>query len=298
MTMDRLNNRIRLPDGRLLGYAEYGDPAGKPVFFFHGWPSSRLAARPIDEPAARGARVIAIDRPGIGLSDFKPGRTIGEWPDDVVAVADRLGIDRFAVAGASGGGPYAAVCALKIPERLTIAALISGVAPIEMPGAAAILGQRSQMLFRLARRAPWILRLPLALRVRRARRDPERFLLEWTATMPETDRATLLGPAGIGRQLIEDYIEAFRAGTCGLAWEAGLYMRPWGFRLEEITMEVHLWQGEKDVHIPPAMGRYQASVIPRCRATFWANESHFSLTFSRMDEIVATLISSEPVAVS
>lgn len=292
--MDRINNTIRLRDGRRLGYAEYGDPAGEPVFFFHGWPSSRLAAQPIEELAvAHGARLIATDRPGIGLSDFKPGRTIPEWPDDVVQVADHLGIARFAVVGASGGGPYAAVCAVRIPERLTTAAIIAGVAPIEMPGVEQMLGGRNPLLFRLAQRAPSVIRLPLALRVWRARRDPVRFLLEWTAPMPESDKRTLLGPEGIGRQLIEDYLEAFRGGTRGVAWEGGLYIRPWGFWLEDIRMEVHLWHGEKDVHIPPVMGRYQASLIPRCRATFYPDESHFSLIFSRMNEIVATVIAAE-----
>ncbi|MDQ4079090.1 MAG: alpha/beta hydrolase, partial [Chloroflexota bacterium] len=72
-----IDKSIQLKDGRLLGYAEYGDPAGQPIFFFHGWPGSRLEARPLTEPAAvHGARVIAADRPGFGLSDFKPGRTI------------------------------------------------------------------------------------------------------------------------------------------------------------------------------------------------------------------------------
>lgn len=125
---------LRLRDGRLLGYAEYGDPGGPALFYFHGFPGSRLEARLGDAVAARnGVRLIALDRPGFGLSHFKPGRTISEWPDDVVELADALGIDRFAVMGVSGGGPYVAACALKIPHRLIGAAMVSSTAPSDAP---------------------------------------------------------------------------------------------------------------------------------------------------------------------
>jgi len=100
---------VRLPDGRSLGYAVCGDPEGRPIFQFHGWPGSRLQARFLDEEATKaGIRVIGLDRPGIGLSDFQPGRQILDWPNDVVALADAMKIDRFAVLGISGGGPYVA----------------------------------------------------------------------------------------------------------------------------------------------------------------------------------------------
>ncbi len=73
---------LRLEDGRLLGYAVYGDPEGWPIFYFHGFPGSRLEAQLADRVAARmGIRLIALDRPGFGLSDFKPRRTIFEWPE-------------------------------------------------------------------------------------------------------------------------------------------------------------------------------------------------------------------------
>ncbi|MBU1879209.1 MAG: alpha/beta hydrolase, partial [Chloroflexi bacterium] len=119
---------ILLPDGRRLSYAEYGDPAGAPVFLFRGTPSSRLACHPDDTIATDlGARVIVTERPGFGRSDFQPGRTLLDWPADVVALADALGLDRFAIVGTSGGGPHAAACAYRIPQRLTLAAIVSGV---------------------------------------------------------------------------------------------------------------------------------------------------------------------------
>ncbi|MGH2542048.1 MAG: alpha/beta fold hydrolase, partial [Ardenticatenaceae bacterium] len=114
----------------------------------------------------------------------------------------------------------------------------------------------------------------------------------WTAPMPTSDRRALLVREETGQRMIEDFIEAFRAGARGPAWEAKLYTTPWGFRLEEITMEVYLWQGEKDVHIRPEMGRYQARQIPNCRATFFPDESHFSLVSNRLEELLVCLIPS------
>src|SRR3954452_12995822 len=101
------NKVIRLHDGRSLGYVESGDPRGKPVLFFHGFGTTRVVC-PSDEPARRmGVRLIALDRPGIGLSTPLPGRRLLDWPDDVREAADLIGFDRFSVVGWSGGGPYA-----------------------------------------------------------------------------------------------------------------------------------------------------------------------------------------------
>src|SRR6266498_1807335 len=98
------DKKLRLEDGRLLGYEVYGDPEGSPVFYFHGFPGSRLEARLATQVATRLAiRLIALDRPGFGLSDFKLRRTIFEWPDDVIKIANALGISRFATVGVSGG---------------------------------------------------------------------------------------------------------------------------------------------------------------------------------------------------
>jgi pimeloyl-ACP methyl ester carboxylesterase len=113
-------DRIELRDGRQLGYAEWGDSAGGPLLFFHGWPGSRLEGRLGDEAAKTcRVRLIALDRPGMGLSDFQSRRALVDWPDDVVQLADALGLERFAVLGISGGGPYAAACAWKLSDRLT-----------------------------------------------------------------------------------------------------------------------------------------------------------------------------------
>jgi len=127
---DNINLTIKLKDGRQLGYADLGNPdANHVIFHFHGFPGYRLEAMLLaDRAITKNVRLIGIDRPGWGLSDFKKNRTLLDWPDDVAELADALGIDKFAVEGISGGGPYAAACAYKIPERLTSCGIISGLA--------------------------------------------------------------------------------------------------------------------------------------------------------------------------
>ena len=115
---ENIDQTLKLKDGRTLGYIDLGNKDGKPLFHFHGFPGSRLEATILaDRAIVKNIRVICIDRPGMGLSDFKENRTLLDWPDDVVELADALEIDKFAVEGISGGGPYAAACAYKIPDR-------------------------------------------------------------------------------------------------------------------------------------------------------------------------------------
>ena len=291
MTGERAASVLTLKDGRRLAYAEYGDPNGKPLFFFHGMPGSRVEGELTDAVAKKlGVRVIAADRPGYGLSDFVPRRTFLDWPADVLELADALGVERFAVAGVSGGGPYVAACALKIPECLTAAGIIAGVGPFDQPDATEGMGATNRFLFGLARRFPWLVRVPMALMSFATRHMGDRMMSGMTRTMPPPDQAAL-ARAEIMALFKRDSSEAFRRGSRGAAWETLMYARRWGFRLEDIAKEVHLWQGELDKNVPPSMGRYQAHAIPNCRATFYPGEGHISLVVDHMEEILGSLMS-------
>ncbi len=126
---------VTLPDGRVLAYEEYGEPAGFPVLSFHGGMSSRLDAAPAHGAAvAAGVRLVSPDRPGMGLSTYQPERRLMDWPADVERLTAALDIDRFAVMGWSAGGPYAAVCAAKMGGRVTAAALLSSAVPLDLYG--------------------------------------------------------------------------------------------------------------------------------------------------------------------
>jgi pimeloyl-ACP methyl ester carboxylesterase len=269
---------LRLPDGRRLSYAVYGDPGGRPVFYCHGWPSSRLEAR-LHEASARQKAVclIAIDRPGFGLSDFQPHRRILDWPQDVLAVATALGIVRFAIIGVSGGGPHALACASLIPQRLTAVALLGSTGPLDGPHATAGMMPQNRQLFFLARHAPWLLRLFLERRAGKMRRDFTRFIPRVTQDMAAADHAFFDSHPQMRSLMREAFVEAFRSGARGASWEARLFTRPWGFQPRDVTKEVLLWQGEDDHNVPASMGRALAAALPHCQATFYPGEGHLSL---------------------
>jgi pimeloyl-ACP methyl ester carboxylesterase len=288
---DRAAQTITLRDGRTLGYAEYGDPNGKPLLWFHGFPGCRLDGKLVEEAAgAAGVRVIAPDRPGMGLSTFQPARTFLDWPGAVRQLADSLGLERFAVAGISGGGPYATVCALKLADRLTAAGIISGVGPLRAKRATEGMSRQNRALFWLGRHTPLLPEGVMWLQSVMARQasKPERLLPHMRRSFAKVDRPYLDRPE-IRDALLAEVKEAFRQGSRGAACELRLYSRKWGFRLRDITMPVYLWQGEADANVPPAMGRYLAAKIPGCRATFYPGEGHL-MAIDRMPEILATLL--------
>ena len=290
-SVDKTDQQIQLQDGRRLGYAEYGNPQGKPVFYFHGTPGSRLYRHP--DPTiidSLSVRLITTDRPGYGLSDPQPKRTLLDWPDDVAALADALDIDRFAVVGASGGGPYVAACAYKIPDRLTRVAMVSSGGPIDTPGAEDGLASGRRSGFWVVKNTPWLLR-PLIWLLRNPGRDPERFADEYEAGFPESD-LTLYNQPDMRAIRIASYAESARQGVGGFAQDLQVFARPWGFPLAEIDIEVNLWHGEEDASTPVAMGRYLADAIPNCCAVFLPGEGHFVL-FKYWRYILSVLIADE-----
>jgi pimeloyl-ACP methyl ester carboxylesterase len=279
---------ITTRDGRALAYAEYGDPKGAPALYFHGFPGSRLEASVGHEGAAHlGVRLIAVDRPGFGQSDFQPDRTLLDWPRDVADLADALGLDRFAVLGVSGGGPYAAACAARIPERLTAVGIVSGLAPLTrelMRGMSPL--NRSGLV--VAARAPRLLRLtePVIRRVTSGYADGlVRRLARITA---EPDRVVLV-ESGVGAVLAASFREAVRKGAQGMIREAELYAASWGGWLREIPIEVRLWHGGLDRILPEPMGRALERALPRCRAEYHSSEGHFSLIVRQGAAIMTSL---------
>ena len=289
--------QLSLPDGRRLGFAEYGDPAGSPLFYFHGWPSSRLEAQAIDAAAASlRVRIIAPDRPGFGLSDFLPRRSMSQWPGDVCALASHLGVGSFDVLGVSGGGPYAAACAALIPDRLSSVLMVCSVAPCDMPHATDGMVRLNRWLLLFARKAPW-----LAEKVSKLclwvlwHRGEQLTPKQIEQRLPEPDKQAVAN-APLRQALIAASKEALRGGVGGAAWDGLLLARPWGFELQNIRIPVHLWHGERDIIVPCAMGRYLAKVIPNCQAKFCLEDGHFSLPYTRMGEILAQVFEKRTAA--
>jgi len=284
---DNLNRTITLSGGRRLGFAEFGVFDGPPIFYFHGWPGSRLEPLTAhDRGPGAVARVIAVDRPGYGLSDFQPGRKITDWPADVCALADALELRKFAVLGVSGGGPYAAACAAMAPERVTRLLLVCSLAPLDEPGSlAGMIGTNRWMLF-FARRVPGLARAVGWFLIEKMSFHKGKFLRpEFVKHLCAADQRTLADPE-FRDALTRNACEGFRNGARGTSWDGCLYARPWGFRLQDIKVPTRVWHGEADVVVPPRMGRICVERIPASEGTFVPEEGHFSLGVKYAREIL------------
>ena len=289
--------RLTLSDGRTLAYIECGDSNGSPIFYFHGHPGSRLEVLLVAESAQlAGVRLIGIDRPGMGFSDFKPGRRLVDWPEDVVQLANALNIDQFAVEGVSGGGPYALACAYRLPERLKACGVIASLGPIDLVSLKGMM--RSNVVqFIIARYFPWLLQPLWWLYLGRHAKliDNAQELTEFSSQLlkmlPKTPHSLKQDPKLVMFYLRE-MLEAFRTGSDGVVHDSKLFVQPWGFNLEEIACEnVHLWHGEEDVHVPVSMGRAMAQAIPNCRATFFPGDDHLTLAFDHREKFMRIISS-------
>jgi pimeloyl-ACP methyl ester carboxylesterase len=184
---DGTGARVWLPGGRAIGIRECGDPSGWPLLFFPGTPASRLTPLPDADPAATrnaGVRVVVLERPGFGVSSPQPGRRIVDWPRDVAYVADALGIDRFAVAGMSGAGPYLAACGVALPDRVRAVGLLGVVCPLDAPGVRATMSPRRRWMYRVLPLAPKAVPLLRML-------GPRGVSRLMTSDVPPCDRAVL-----------------------------------------------------------------------------------------------------------
>ena len=280
---------IRLNDGRKLAYTEHGDLTGSPVFFVHGNPGSRLTRHP-DESIAKnmGARLITPDRPGYGLSDFQPKRTLLDFPDDIAQLANALEIEEFAIFGVSAGGPYVAACAHKLSERITQAAIVSGLAPLNRPNAYEGMGKAWRTAFKISALPKWLLRPLLAIQTSSQKRDPKKAVDEMAKILAPSDGELLQHPAfrdGVKARIPE----ATRNGTHGWAHEVKVLLAPWGFSLSDVQTPIHLWYWDDDPAVPPQMGRYLASKLPNTTPHFLEGGGHLSI-FVYWEEIIQNLL--------
>lgn len=279
----RENQFILLPDGRRQGYAEYGTAAGSPVLFFHGAPGSRhIHADMAAVAARRGVRLIALERPGYGLSDPQPERSLSGWADDVTALVDALKIAQFAIIGFSMGSAYAMACASKLPLRVMKMALVGTLAPLDAPGVLEGMSPTCGGLWAIAQSSPDELRkalTPLAA-------SPAVLRAAMSDSLPEWDKNEFDKRAA---EFDAEYTKTLRGGIEGVASDFVLVSRNWGFPLDGIRAETHLWCGTADQNAPPAMADYLASILPNNRKIVLQGEGHLAL-YVHWDEILEQLV--------
>lgn len=258
-------------------------------FFFHGLAGSRLDARLLHKIAITNhCRLISIDRPGMGLSSFDKKRTILSWADDVEALADHFNLSKFAIIGHSGGAPFVAACLYKIPERLTGAAIVSGMGPFELPAATASLTRGQRFLNRAIRKLPWIATCCMKL-TSWMFKNPS-MLKQGLKKMAQVDSHILQSEVNID-VLGATLMETFRQGVAGAAQEMQLTLKPWGFNLGDIkaTCPITVWHGGLDKQAPAIHAELYAQLIPNAKLTFFKQEGHLSLLVNKGEDILQSI---------
>ena len=280
---------VTLADGRAIGYAEYGVADGIPVFEFHGLPGSRHYDLRADALAAAGVRWITLERPGFGLSDPKPGRTLLDWADDVGEVADRFGFERFSVLGYSAGGPYAAACGYARPERVGCAGLAAAVGPVfDNPALDQFLGTQVQALLPIAREdqaaALAIVRDVVKPGSDAWAADPDGYFDTWLEGWAEIDRPAFRAK----REMWVNVLAATnQRGTDTTLDDVACMYGPWGFTPADIRVPVRAWHGlADDLSIEPI--RFVCANAPDGQLTEYPGEGHV-LDERHHDDWLATL---------
>jgi pimeloyl-ACP methyl ester carboxylesterase len=280
--LDEDMQTIDVGGGRRIAFQAFGDPRGRPVFFFHGSPASRLEGEFLDAPAAaQHIRLIAIDRPGMGCSDLQPGRRLLDWPSDVNAVARELHLDRLSVVGFSTGALYVYACAKAMPDRLDGAVVVSGTGPPSL-----MRGFNAGWLTLMAARVvPPAGRWMFGSIARRAEADPISFVPPGLA---QVDRDVLTDGEPRHR-FLSSFLEAYRRGSGGVVDDQILVTRDWGFDLAEVGTSVSLWHGTEDETVPSRVAVTVAQSLRHGRLNLQYGEGHVSLLVNHGDRILAGL---------
>ena len=287
-------NLIKLEDGAVIAFEEYGDANGVPVIFCHGWPSSRTMARLTDEPARDlGIRVISPDRPGISGSSLQPDRKLTDWPRVAERIADHLGFREFRMLAISGGAPYAYATAAAMPQRVRAIAIVGGAPPMAEPFDAKGLLPLYRWMLALHRTEPRLLRILFYLaRPLLSLRPPVRLrpLLLKMLMLRQCDAESLRDAAAF-EAIFESQRRAWRASAEGVMADAQIYAQPWGFAMEDVRVSVRLWHGKEDRAFSVQLAEEVAKRLPNCKARFIDDAGHYSLPIRHMREILKDLIS-------
>jgi pimeloyl-ACP methyl ester carboxylesterase len=277
--MASIADAVTASDGRTLTYAEWGDPAGFPVFSLHGTPGSRLS-RHFDEKAYvdAGARVVTYDRPGYGGSDRHRGRRVVDCVEDVVSLGDALGIDEFAVIGGSGGGPHALAVAARLPERVTRVTCVVGLVPFETEGFDFFQGMDPNNVKELgwALEGEDVLARELnreaAETMERVAVDPSKIIGDdWD--LSEADRAELARPER-HEVIRESVFESFANGVWGWVDDDLCFVSPWGFEIGAIQVSSRVIYGVSDVLVPRQHGEWLARNVPGAEVMIEEAQGH------------------------
>lgn len=283
---------VVLPDQRRLAYQSYGDPAGVPAFFFHGWPSSGSQAVLMDEAGRElGLCIVGVDRPGIGKSDPLPKRRLADWPSDVAHLAKHLSWAKYHLFGVSGGGPYVFATCHALPDCVLSASVICGAPPLSLLGTGQLFWPyRGALLLR--RFVPRLLGPAFGLGLRLSYLQPDQWPVRLLLySLSPADRRALQ-EATTHQAVVESFRIAVKSGVSGLKMEGDIYTSPWGFDLRDVGVPIHLWHGQRDRNIPWTYSESTAELLPRATTHWTPDDGHYSLPILRAKEIAQVAMGS------
>jgi pimeloyl-ACP methyl ester carboxylesterase len=279
--------------GRVLRVRDAGDPGGAEVMYFHGTPSSRLDLCSGEQLAAEcGVRLVSFDRPGYGGSTPAPFG-LASIAADAHAIADELGIARFATLGQSGGGPGALAAAAVPGDRVSRVGIASGAGPFQrVPGALGELDDNDRAAVALLPGDPAGAAAafaagfePLAELFRAA--DDAGIVSAFQDLLSPRDNE-LMGDPRLAVAFAETMREGLRQGTSGAGWDNVSWIGEWDIDLGTVTCPVLLWYGSEDRMAPPAHGLWLSQNLPRARLVLRDGEGHLGI-FEHLGEMLKTL---------
>lgn len=268
-----------------LCYAESGVPNGVPVFYFHGIPGSRLD-QPASEEVLRNLniRLITIDRPGYGMSEYVAGRKLLDWPETVEQLANTLGIAQFYILGFSAPVAYAAACASRLSARVKAMALVGAIAPLDKPGMMEMLPEATSGMYSQALANPLVLAEQFAQTIVNA----EGVLNYFQHFTSDHDRHIFSLPAYREKFLVH-VKEGLAQGMLGAATDMSIVAGPWEFELSEVVTPARIWHGEADYLHPVSMSQYLNEELPNSELTILPDTGHFGWVL-QIEEILGSLI--------
>ncbi|MCM3567243.1 alpha/beta fold hydrolase [Neobacillus mesonae] len=263
---------IVLRDGRKLGYSEYGNAKGKPIFFFHGTPGARNhPAAQIIESAVPFVRLFVVDRPGYGLSDPQKGRTLQDWNLDFSELLEHLNLSSFSIIAPSGGTPYAISISYFMPEKVEKTAILCGVGPVYIPELLEEMGEEEKSSIKAALYQPELLEAFVA----KVKENPVQYVNSLVEKMPKESQQKLT-PA-----VINGYtnlaIESSKT-PYGMIDDGKIFGTPWNIPFEKIKVPIHFWHGDQDVNVPMSHAEYLSSKIPHAGLTRLEGLDHLTTT--------------------
>lgn len=286
--LQTLSSYITLKDGRSLGYAEYGIKDGFPILFFHGLPGSRLEAEKLDLAALKlQVRLIGLDRPGMGLSSHQKNRTILGWSDDINEFVTQLNIKKISIVGHSGGAPYVAACAYRLPDKIHKAIIVSGIAPLDHPEAISSLSKPQKQMHWLIRYCPLVVKLMMRMSFK-ALENPNR-LKTMLKQLPEVD-AKIFANDHYKESMVSSLKEALCVNASGVVDDFKLLLKPWGFNLKDIQCPFIIWQGGKDLQAPVKHAEIFTQLLPQAHMQFLEEEGHISILHNYGEQILTSAL--------